>query len=332
MARRAPRGGVVRAATCSAPRARVDAPPRARRALDHAVRAHRARTRAGPRPSSRCRPSADRSPRAGSRRSRRSWRAGAPPSGSAARSRRWPRSPRVRRARAHGLGEHVDFSLLEVMNIAGTMYTDLLNSMLGRPDVAGTPARSIELPSIEPTLDGWVGFNTNSRQQYRDFLLLIERTDLLEDEELARINGRWARMDEWNAAVRAWTTQPHHRRDRRARGAAADPGGARERRAQREGARAVRGARRVREESVGRLPAAAAALSDRRSRTRAAAARRRGWASTRTRSKRRARRAPRRAPRAPATHCRSRASACSTRPPGGPARPRRACSRRSAPT
>ncbi|HKA14448.1 MAG TPA: CoA transferase [Myxococcota bacterium] len=113
----------------------------------------------------------------------------------------------VRRATERGLGEHVDFSLLEVMNIAGTMYTDLLNSMLGRPRVEGTPARTIELPSIEPTLDGWVGFNTNSRQQYRDFLLLIERTDLLEDEELARITGRWARMDEWNAAVRAWTTQ-----------------------------------------------------------------------------------------------------------------------------
>jgi crotonobetainyl-CoA:carnitine CoA-transferase CaiB-like acyl-CoA transferase len=113
----------------------------------------------------------------------------------------------VRRARERGLGEHVDFSLLEVMNIAGTMYTDLLNSMLGRPNVAGTPARSIELPSIEPTLDGWVGFNTNSRQQYRDFLLLIERTDLLEDDELAKITGRWARMDEWNAAVRAFTTQ-----------------------------------------------------------------------------------------------------------------------------
>ena len=49
----------------------------------------------------------------------------------------------VQRARAHGLGEYVDFSLLEVMNIAGTMYTDLLNSMLGRPNVAGTAA---ELP------------------------------------------------------------------------------------------------------------------------------------------------------------------------------------------
>jgi crotonobetainyl-CoA:carnitine CoA-transferase CaiB-like acyl-CoA transferase len=113
----------------------------------------------------------------------------------------------VQRARAHAIGEHVDFSLLEVMSIAGTMYTDLLYSLLGRPNVAGTPARSVELPSIEPTKDGWVGFNTNSRQQYRDFLVLIERTDLLDDEALAMVTGRWARMDEWNAAVRAWTTQ-----------------------------------------------------------------------------------------------------------------------------
>ena len=112
----------------------------------------------------------------------------------------------LHRAHAHGLGEHVDFSLLEVMNIAGTMYTDLLNSLLGRPG-RGDAGASDRAAVDRAHADGWVGFNTNSRQQYRDFLLLIERTDLLEDEELARITGRWARMDEWNAAVRAWTTR-----------------------------------------------------------------------------------------------------------------------------
>jgi crotonobetainyl-CoA:carnitine CoA-transferase CaiB-like acyl-CoA transferase len=112
----------------------------------------------------------------------------------------------VRRARASGHGEHVDFSLCEVVNIAGTMYADLFHSLAGRPPL-DRPARSVELPSIEPTLDGWVGFNTNSRQQYQDFLLLIERTDLLADAELARVDGRWRRMDEWNAIVRAWTTR-----------------------------------------------------------------------------------------------------------------------------
>ena len=39
-----------------------------------------------------------------------------------------------------------------------------------------------ELPSIEPTADGWVGFNTNTRQQFESFLLMIERDDLLEDD------------------------------------------------------------------------------------------------------------------------------------------------------
>jgi crotonobetainyl-CoA:carnitine CoA-transferase CaiB-like acyl-CoA transferase len=112
----------------------------------------------------------------------------------------------VRRAREHGFGEHVDFSLCEVVNIAGTMYSDLFHSLAGRPPLA-RPARSVELPSIEPTRDGWVGFNTNSRQQYEDFLLLIERPDLKADPELARPDARWRRMDEWNALVRAWTTQ-----------------------------------------------------------------------------------------------------------------------------
>jgi crotonobetainyl-CoA:carnitine CoA-transferase CaiB-like acyl-CoA transferase len=112
----------------------------------------------------------------------------------------------VRGARRSGRGEHVDFSLLEVMNIAGTMYADLFHSLAGRPPTT-RPARSVEVPSIEPTRDGWVGFNTNSRQQYRDFLLLIERTDLLDDEELATLPGRTRRMDEWNALVRAFTTR-----------------------------------------------------------------------------------------------------------------------------
>ena len=46
------------------------------------------------------------------------------------------------------------------------------------------PARWIELPSIEPTADGWVGFNTNAMQMFHDFLVLIERPDWLEDAEM----------------------------------------------------------------------------------------------------------------------------------------------------
>lgn len=112
----------------------------------------------------------------------------------------------TRRARATGQGEHVDFSLCEVMNIGSTTYMDLMDHLSGRPEHPNPP-RSVELPSIEPTLDGWVGFNTNSNQQFTDFLLLIERPDLLEEKEWARIATRMERMDEWNEIVRSWTTR-----------------------------------------------------------------------------------------------------------------------------
>lgn len=112
----------------------------------------------------------------------------------------------VQRAQKTGQGEHVDFSMLEVMNIASTTYRDLMASLAGRPEPAG-PERTVEIPSIEPTADGWVGFTTNSRQQYLDFLVLIERPDLEAEKDLATIGGRVARMDEWNEAVRAWTTR-----------------------------------------------------------------------------------------------------------------------------
>jgi crotonobetainyl-CoA:carnitine CoA-transferase CaiB-like acyl-CoA transferase len=103
-----------------------------------------------------------------------------------------------------GAGDHVDVSMLEMLAMAASTYADLMHSLMGRPPTE-RPPRSTELPSIEPTLDGWVGFNTNSRQQFMDVLVQIERPDLLEDAELAGFGGRAARMDEWNAIVRAWT-------------------------------------------------------------------------------------------------------------------------------
>ncbi|MCB9726111.1 MAG: CoA transferase [Spirochaetaceae bacterium] len=110
------------------------------------------------------------------------------------------------RARATGQGEAIDFSLAEVMNIGSTTYADLMYALAGRPEPRPL-ARSVEIPSIEPTLDGWVGFNTNSAQQFSDFLLLIERPDLQEAPEWRQIATRMARMDEWNEIVRAFTTR-----------------------------------------------------------------------------------------------------------------------------
>jgi crotonobetainyl-CoA:carnitine CoA-transferase CaiB-like acyl-CoA transferase len=110
------------------------------------------------------------------------------------------------RARRTGHGEHVDFSILEVMTVAGTNYMELIHRLLGEPPIAGMP-QTVETPSIEPTADGYVGFCTNSRQQFSDFLLLIERPDLREDEGLAFVAGRMARLEEWSEIVHAWTRQ-----------------------------------------------------------------------------------------------------------------------------
>ena len=112
----------------------------------------------------------------------------------------------VRHARRTGQGAHVDVSQLEAMLIATNLFGDLNQSLNGRPPLTG-PARWIELPSIEPTSDGWVGFNTNAMQMFHDFLVLIERPDWLEDPEMLTFPGRMKRLAEWNAAVHSWTEQ-----------------------------------------------------------------------------------------------------------------------------
>ena len=64
--------------------------------------------------------------------------------------------------------------------------------------------RSLELPSIVPTADGLVGFCTITAQQFQDFLVLIERPDLIDDDDLASMPGRIARRDEFLAMVHDW--------------------------------------------------------------------------------------------------------------------------------
>jgi crotonobetainyl-CoA:carnitine CoA-transferase CaiB-like acyl-CoA transferase len=110
----------------------------------------------------------------------------------------------VYRARSTGRGEHVDVSMLDAMSLAGSILIDLVFRLLGIAEFPW-PARTVETPSIEPTADGWVGFNTNTGQQFADFLVLIERADLAPDAELATLPGRMARREEWEGIVRAWT-------------------------------------------------------------------------------------------------------------------------------
>jgi crotonobetainyl-CoA:carnitine CoA-transferase CaiB-like acyl-CoA transferase len=116
----------------------------------------------------------------------------------------------LHRLRLSGLGEVVDFSLFEAITVAGTNFLDLAyRLMAGPPDPEklGPLPQSVETPSIEPTQDGFVGFCTNSRQQVSDFMLLIGRPELRDDEALAQVAGRMARFAEWNEIVHAYTTR-----------------------------------------------------------------------------------------------------------------------------
>lgn len=111
------------------------------------------------------------------------------------------------RARDGGGGEIVDCSLMEACHLSASGFIDLYYALAGSPPTSAPP-RLTELPSIEPTADGWVGFNTNTHQQFESFLLMIGRADLLEqDATWALAPTRYERMEQWNKIVRDWTTQ-----------------------------------------------------------------------------------------------------------------------------
>ena len=114
--------------------------------------------------------------------------------------------PAMLHARRTGAGTHIDCSMIETWAVAGSTFSDILHSMLGRPQLP-TPPRSLESPSIEPAADGWIGFNTNSGQMFQNFLLLIEQFELLDDPQWASLAHRMQHLDEWNEKIHAWTTR-----------------------------------------------------------------------------------------------------------------------------
>jgi crotonobetainyl-CoA:carnitine CoA-transferase CaiB-like acyl-CoA transferase len=111
-----------------------------------------------------------------------------------------------REARRCGKGEHVDVAMLDCMAVTMVTYPSVFASFAGWPEQHGT-GRVIEVPSVEPSKDGYFNVTTNSAQQFQDFLLMIGRPDLLEDPDLAAAAKRFARRDEFLAAVHAHTSQ-----------------------------------------------------------------------------------------------------------------------------
>lgn len=108
-----------------------------------------------------------------------------------------------------GAGEHVDVSMFECMSITLGGFGSYVAAMSGTLDAAKTfpgPFRNVEVPSIVSTADGLVGFCTVTGQQFQDFLVLIERPELIGDERYALAAQRLHRQSEVNDMIEAWTT------------------------------------------------------------------------------------------------------------------------------
>lgn len=110
-------------------------------------------------------------------------------------------------ARRTGRGDHADVSMLECMATTMQTYGSVAASLFRATGVDFVSGRTMEIPSIEPTADGWVGFCLGTGQQLQDFLLMIERPDLIDDPGYATMGERARNREEFLEIVRGWTTK-----------------------------------------------------------------------------------------------------------------------------
>ena len=104
-------------------------------------------------------------------------------------------------------GAVIDVSWMEGMMVSTNLFADPMWSLMGK--LMGIqpsgPARTVETPSIYPTSDGFIGFNTNGPNHAEAFLRLIERPDLIE-AGYVRGDLRAANREEFDGWVSDWTT------------------------------------------------------------------------------------------------------------------------------
>jgi crotonobetainyl-CoA:carnitine CoA-transferase CaiB-like acyl-CoA transferase len=105
-------------------------------------------------------------------------------------------------ARKTGTGQHVDVSSFEALVLSMTVYHDLNGQWND-----GQLPRGIELPSIEPAKDGWVGFCTITGQQWVDFCAMIGQQDVAEDRSFLEARNRMEHLEFIQKIVHSWTRE-----------------------------------------------------------------------------------------------------------------------------
>ncbi|MDT5351229.1 MAG: hypothetical protein QOH91_4516 [Mycobacterium sp.] len=107
-----------------------------------------------------------------------------------------------RRVQRGGPGEHLDLSMLEALT---TMQSSewLHSQLLQVPPIR----RTLEVPSIEPAKDGYVGITMVTGQQWLDFAAMVECPQFEEIEQLRFQIGRWAYRDFIREQIGPWMAE-----------------------------------------------------------------------------------------------------------------------------
>lgn len=105
-----------------------------------------------------------------------------------------------RSARQTGAGQVVDVSAFEAALQCLTIFGDL-----GSQFFDGPLPRSVEIPSIEPTRDGYVGFCTTTGQQWKDFCSMLGRQEIAEDQRFLEGFQRMQHIEQMQEMIHSWT-------------------------------------------------------------------------------------------------------------------------------
>src|SRR6202008_809862 len=107
-----------------------------------------------------------------------------------------------RRVERGGRGEHLDLSMLEAITLMQSGEW-LHSQLLQKPPVS----RTVEVPSIEPAKDGYVGITMVTGQQWLDFVAMVECPQLEEIEQLRFQIGRWGYRDLIREQIHPWLAE-----------------------------------------------------------------------------------------------------------------------------
>ena len=109
----------------------------------------------------------------------------------------------VRRRVEHGgPGEHLDLSMLEAITLMQSGEW-LHSHLLQTPPVT----RTVEVPSIEPAKDGYIGITMVTGQQWLDFAAMVDCPELTENPQLSFQIGRWQYRDFIREQIRPWLAE-----------------------------------------------------------------------------------------------------------------------------